>query len=145
MRTALRPSINIVVLVGRVRAAPVMRTLADGAQLVTFDLVTSSSADDAATANAAGNSRPVAHTVPVAWRPDAGSDVPQVQEGDLLVVVGSVARRFFRSGGTTLWRTDVVADHVAGAPSATVARRRVGELEAAALGMLRGGRIRSRA
>lgn len=52
-----------------------------------------------------------AETVPVAWwNPPAA--VAGWEVGDEVVVVGHVARRFFRSGGSTQSRTEVVAKTV---------------------------------
>ena len=50
-----------------------------------------------------------ADSVPVVWFPTARRQ-PSLEAGDEVVVVGRVRRRFFRSGGTTQSRTEVVAD-----------------------------------
>ena len=42
----------------------------------------------------------------------AGCGVQAVDQGDQLLVVGTVRRRFFRSGGSTQSRTEVVASEV---------------------------------
>ena len=50
-------------------------------------------------------------TVNVVW-PDAKTDIASLGVDDEVVVVGRVRRRFFRSGGLTQSRTEVVADTV---------------------------------
>src|SRR4051812_40003691 len=49
-----------------------------------------------------------AESVPVVWY-DAPASAANLGEGDEGVVVGHVARRFFRAGGGTQSRTEVVA------------------------------------
>jgi single-strand DNA-binding protein len=52
-----------------------------------------------------------AETVPVVWfDPPAAATALDID--DTVVVVGRVRRRFFRSGGSTQSRTEVVADRV---------------------------------
>jgi single-strand DNA-binding protein len=53
-------------------------------------------------------------SVPVAWF-DPGPLADSLQQGDGVVVVGHVRRRFFRSGGATQSRTEVVAQLVVSA------------------------------
>ena len=49
-------------------------------------------------------------SVPVAWHdPPASARARQYDTGDEVVVVGRVRRRFFRAGGATQSRTEVVA------------------------------------
>ncbi len=52
-----------------------------------------------------------AESVPVVWR-DAPPAAAALVAGDEVVVVGHVARRFFRAGGATQSRTEVVAEVV---------------------------------
>jgi single-strand DNA-binding protein len=47
-------------------------------------------------------------SVPVVWH-DAPASASKLDEGDEVVIVGHVARRFFRAGGATQSRTEVVA------------------------------------
>ncbi|MDP1879202.1 MAG: hypothetical protein Q8M17_16770 [Actinomycetota bacterium] len=87
---------NIVVLRGVLSSDPVSRTLASGSVLVSLELTTE--------VDGAGVSVPVAWfdpPVPVAWA-----------AGESLVVTGTVRRRFFRTGGLTQSRTEVVAADV---------------------------------
>lgn len=120
---------NAVVLCGHVRAEPVERVLDSGRVLVTFDLVTQTELPSDQRL-----------TVPVVW----ATDHPRaLRAGDQLVVVGSVGRRFFRAGATTVWRTDVVAAQVLELGSSRSLRRRLEEVRGAVLGLTRPGRVRS--
>jgi len=82
---------NLVVLRGAVRNEPTTRTLPSGGSVTQFDVTT----------EVAGRSVPV----PVAMH-DLAVDC---REGDQVVVIGHVQRRFFRVGGVTQSRTEVVA------------------------------------
>lgn len=90
--------VNIVVLIGQLAKRPEARSLPSGLSLANFD-VRVQRADASA------------DTVPVALftGPD---DAPSWQEGEELLVVGRVRRRFFRVGGSTQSRTEVVAERV---------------------------------
>ena len=87
---------NIVVLQGVLSSAPVTRTLASGSVVVSLEL---STVIDGVTA-----------CVPVAWF-DPPAEVTW-GPGARLTVAGTVRRRFFRSGGATQSRTEVVAGDV---------------------------------
>jgi single-strand DNA-binding protein len=90
--------VNIAVLVGQLVKAPQTRALPSGLQLTSFDLRVQRPEE-------------AADTVPVAmFVTEPGA--PPWGEGEELVVVGRVRRRFFRAGGGTQSRTEVVADHV---------------------------------
>ena len=85
---------NLVVLHGRVSSEPRVRSLPSGSTLTQLDVTTRS---DSGT-----------WSVPVAIfdvAVDAAAD-------DDVVVVGRVRRRFFRAGGVTQSRTEVVAERV---------------------------------
>lgn len=87
---------NVVVVRGRVTGDPTRRELASGAVVTQFDL---SVADPAGTVG-----------VPVAW-----FDAPTrraLRADQEVVILGQVRRRFFRSGGATQSRTEVVAERV---------------------------------
>ncbi|CAN5490408.1 hypothetical protein BH18ACT3_BH18ACT3_13210 [soil metagenome] len=88
---------NLVILRAQVTSKPRVTELASGTDVVQYDVKT---VDGAGTVS-----------VPVSWfdAPGAGR---QFGPGDDVVVIGSVRRRFFRSGGATVSRTDVVADEV---------------------------------
>ena len=88
---------NVVVLRGTLAADPRTRELPSGSVLTQFDVTTR---DGGGT-----------QSVPVAWfdPPPGGGDL---DAGVELVVIGSVRRRFFRAGGATQSRTEVVAEKV---------------------------------
>ncbi len=89
---------NVVILRGSLSSAPSVRTLPSGDTLVTFEVTT----------------RPPdgpAESVPVAW-PDAPHRSAQLPPGAEVVVTGRVRRRFFKAGGVTASRTEVLADAV---------------------------------
>ena len=88
---------NVVVLRGMLAADPRTRDLPSGSVLTQLDLTTRDSGGT--------------HTVPVAWF-DPPPTAATLAAGDELVVIGSVRRRFFRAGGSTQSRTEVVAEKV---------------------------------
>lgn len=89
---------NVVILQGRLCRPPESRLLPSGDSVVAYDV----------TVDRCGQR---AETVPVAWLAAPASAV-DLEVGDKVVVVGRVRRRFFRSGGATQSRTEVVADRV---------------------------------
>ena len=91
-------ALNVVVVRGYLTRAPEERVLPNGDRQVGLDL----------------SVRPEegkAESVPVVWA-DAPPSVLGWEAEAEVVVVGRVRRRFFRSGGTTQSRTEVVADTV---------------------------------
>ncbi len=98
-----RPT-NVVVVCGSVRGTPTARTLPSGSTVLQFDVTTV--VDDPGEPTG----RRTTVSVPVAWNDP--SDAGRVVEGAELVVTGTVRRRFFRVGGATQSRTEVVADAV---------------------------------
>ena len=99
---------NVVLLRGVVERAPEVRQLADGTELAVLDVRTEVASGRA--------------TAPVAWVTN-GQPLPEV--GAEVVVTGHVRRRFFRAGGGTQSRTEVVADAVVPARSRARVRRAV--------------------
>jgi single-strand DNA-binding protein len=95
---------NVVVLEGRVVGAPTLRTLKDGSEVVSFDLVTATDAG--------------AIAVPVS----ASASLGAWADGQQLIVTGVVRRRFFFAGGVTQSRTEVAASAIA-----TTRRSRAGQ------------------
>lgn len=67
-----------------------------------------------------------AEPVPVAWF-DAPAWATSLDAGAPVVVVGRVRRRFFRSGGTTQSRTEVVASRVVRSTAAAKVRAALAE------------------
>jgi single-strand DNA-binding protein len=87
---------NLVVLSGHLSSEPTIRELQSGSVLMTFELTTR--VDDAAV------------SVPLVW-----FDPPKkvsVRAGDEVCAVGTVRRRFYRAGGATQSRTEVVVQHL---------------------------------
>lgn len=88
---------NVVVLRGTLSSDPRCRTLPSGDELWSYEVTTRDPAGRA-------------ESVPVvlgAARPPSG-----VSAGDEVVVLGHVRRRFYRAGGTTASRTEVVAERI---------------------------------
>jgi single-strand DNA-binding protein len=88
--------VNLVVVRGRLSRPAVERVLASGDRLVNLEV----------TVPRPGGR---ADTVPVVWI-DAPPAVALLDAGEEVLVVGRVRRRFFRAGGGTGSRTEVVAD-----------------------------------
>lgn len=100
---------NIVILRGVLSSEPVQRELPSGSTLWSLE-VTTSSPDGSL-------------SVPVVWFDPRAR--PAVGAGDAVVVVGSVRRRFFRSGASTQSRTEVVAAEVVPERPASRSRRTI--------------------
>jgi single-strand DNA-binding protein len=109
------PPINLAVLAGTLAKAAEPRLLPDGSTV--WELDVSVRPEGAAPA-----------TVPVSWpAAPAAVDPGAWAPGDELVVVGAVRRRFYRAGGATVSRTDVLADAVVPARQRKRARAVVAE------------------
>lgn len=100
---------NIVVLQGTLSRPAEERSLPSGDRLVAFEVTVRH--PDAPT-----------DTVPVTWT-DAPVSVAALSTGTRVVVTGRVRRRFFRAGGVTASRTEVVADQVVPATRRATARK----------------------
>ncbi|MGI9120126.1 MAG: single-stranded DNA-binding protein [Acidimicrobiales bacterium] len=109
---------NIAILRGRLCRPPESRLLPSGDSVVAYDV----------TVDRCGQR---AETVPVAWFGAPASAV-DLEVGEEVVVVGRVRRRFFRSGGATQSRTEVVADRVIPARHRVRAAQAIAGLLAAA-------------
>jgi len=100
---------NVVVIQGVLSRAPELRALPSGSSVAVLELTA-----DHPTGRV---------TVPVAWfDPPAKANF---EAGAEVVVTGYVRRRFFRSGGATQSRTEVVADTVVPANARVRARKAV--------------------
>ena len=93
-----RASLNVVVAVGRLTRPAELRVLPSGDRLVTLELTV-----------ARDEGR--AESLPVSWFA-APARTGDLDVDEQVVVVGRVRRRFFRAGGVTQSRTEVVADDV---------------------------------
>ena len=89
---------NVTMLRGRLSRAPEERELPSGDRLVAYEVTVV-------------NPGQRADSVPVVWH-DPPAAALKVGAGDDVVVVGRVRRRFFRAGGLTQSRTEVVAEAV---------------------------------
>lgn len=92
------PGLNVVLLRGRLSRPAALRVLPSGDRLVALEL---SIAGPAAKAEG----------VPVVWH-DAPAAAETLDVDQAVVVLGRVRRRFFRAGGATQSRTEVVAEAV---------------------------------
>jgi single-strand DNA-binding protein len=97
--------LNVVVLRGTIASDVLSRQLPSGSCAVQFDVrtVTTESAGDGAGGSA---------NVPISWIDPPASGLAPLVVGESVVVIGSVRRRFFRAGGITQSRTEVVAVRV---------------------------------
>jgi single-strand DNA-binding protein len=109
---------NVCILQGRLTRPPEQRVVGDGRSLVTYEL-------------AVDRSEGGAEAVPVVWEgaPAVAVDLDVETE---VVVVGRVRRRWFRSGGATQSRTEVVAEGVVPRRATKRVAKLVGDALAAA-------------
>jgi len=113
---------NLVVLAGTVTAAPTRRSLPSGIDVVNFDVATHAESGTA--------------TVPIAWYDPSDAALSSFDAGEEIIVIGSVRRRFFRVGGQTQSRTEVVVTTLVPARRTKTARS---ALAAAAADITQGG------
>lgn len=90
--------LNLVVLRGRLARPAEDRLLPSGSRLVALEVTVA-------------RSEGPSESVPVAWF-DAPAVAASWDVGRHVLVVGRVRRRFFRAGGATQSRTEVVADSI---------------------------------
>jgi single-strand DNA-binding protein len=109
---------NMVVLKGSVAGVPRSRELPSGTMAVEFDITTQGSSGSC--------------SAPVVWL-DPPRNGALVEAGRAVVVVGVARRRFFRSGGMTQSRTEVVAARVVRAERRAECRRVLDAVAAAIL------------
>lgn len=102
---------NFVIVSGHLSSEPTVRDLQSGSVLVSYELTTR--IDD------------MAVSVPLVWFDPPKR--PAVGAGDEIRAIGSVRRRFYRSGGSTQSRTEVVVSSLArvGDKRAAVVQRRL--------------------
>ena len=108
---------NLSVVTGHLSRPPEHRTLPSGEELVSYDL------------SVAGPDDRV-ESVPVAW-PSAPASAADLAVGDAVLVVGRIRRRFFRAGGATQSRTEVVATSVVPMRRRSVVKRLLADTAAA--------------
>jgi single-strand DNA-binding protein len=107
---------NLVVLCGHVSSPPRSTELPSGSELLHLEVTT----------RVEGS----AVSVPVVWL----DPTTTFQAADEVVVVGQVRRRFFRAGGATASRTEVVAESVVRASRTRESARAVERAIARAVG-----------
>jgi single-strand DNA-binding protein len=95
-------SCNVAVIRGDVHGEPNLRDLPTGGVVAQFDVTTRLQTDG----------RESNISVPIAWSDPTAAQLGVLVPGAEVVVVGTVRRRFFRVGGATQSRTEVVADTV---------------------------------
>lgn len=93
---------NVVILHGTISNEPTSRQLPSGDTVVQFDLRTI----------VEGTNRSDTVTVPLSWTEPPTTALAAAVEGADVVVAGTVRRRFFRSGGLTQSRTEVIVDRL---------------------------------
>jgi single-strand DNA-binding protein len=116
MPTPALDATNVVVLTGVLSGEPRDRSLPSGDRLVEFDVTTR---------GAAG-----VYNAPVAWFGPSGL-ADRLEAASPVVVVGLVRRRFFRAGGATQSRTEVLALRVADAARPSAVRRALADVSRA--------------
>ncbi|HUQ62879.1 MAG TPA: single-stranded DNA-binding protein [Acidimicrobiales bacterium] len=92
---------NVVALVGRLARPPEFKELPSGDRLVAYEVTVAREGERA-------------EGVPVVWF-GAPASAADHDVDDAVVVIGRVRRRFYRAGGATQSRTEVVADNVVAA------------------------------
>jgi single-strand DNA-binding protein len=95
---------NVVALVGRLARPPESRELPSGDRLVAYEVTVAREGERA-------------EGVPVVWFGAPPTAIDHDVD-DAVVVVGRVRRRFYRAGGATQSRTEVVAETVVAARQA---------------------------
>lgn len=93
---------NLAVVCGAVSHEPHERRLPSGAVVIQFDVTTRVESDG----------KPATVSVPIAWHDPSPAQLGLLVADVDVVVIGTVRRRFFRVGGATQSRTEVVADTV---------------------------------
>jgi single-strand DNA-binding protein len=109
MSTTIPAGINLAVLVGTLSRDPELRALPSGAEVLSLELTVRP--DDGP-----------AESVPVTWL-DPPASALAWPAGEELVVTGRTRRRFFRAGGVTQSRTEVVAAAAVPTRRAATARK----------------------
>ncbi len=99
--------VNVAVIRGTLSSDPRIRVLPSGSVVVNYELTAVGRPGERA-------------SVPVTWIDP--SRPPALRAGDEVVAVGFVRRRFFRAGGLTQSRTEVVAELVSRPSSARAAK-----------------------
>jgi single-strand DNA-binding protein len=105
-------NINLAVVHGTIINDAVVRALPAGTEVAQFDVSTSVEREG----------RTVNASVPVALHEPSSAVLATLVSGADVAVIGRVERRFFRSGGATQSRTELVAERVVPARRAKTVR-----------------------
>lgn len=105
MPTSINPS-NVAVVIGTLSSDPRVTRLPSGDTLVNYEISTETP-----------DGR---FSVPVQTTP--GGRLPALKATDPVVAIGPIRRRFFRAGGATMSRTEVVASVIGKPGSARVVK-----------------------
>lgn len=110
---------NVVVVQGVLSSEPVERTLPGGVTVMDWSVTVQTNGPK--------------QSVPVQWT-EPSKAVQRFDEGDAVVVLGTIRRRFFRTRGSLASRTEVVGEAVS-KPTQRVATRKILERAKEALGV----------
>lgn len=102
--------LNVAAVAGTVSSDPIHKELPSGSVLVAFSVSVRTAADSQAT------------SLPIVWF-DPPANAATIERGLPVVVTGTLARRFFRAGGQTQSRTELVARRVEPARRKATCRR----------------------
>lgn len=108
--------LNLAVALGTVGSAPTLRALPSGSTLLSLSLAV----------------RPIegpSTSLPVVWF-DPSAKASELAEGEFVLVVGRMARRFFKAGGATQSRTELVAERIEPIRRKAACRRMLNGVEA---------------
>lgn len=101
---AIQTELNFVVISGHLSSDPVSRTLPSGDEVHQFEVTSKTGDPDMPSVSA-----------PVVWFGERKGRPGK--EGDAVVILGVVRRRFYRAGGATHSRTEVVASRLTISPN----------------------------
>lgn len=107
--------LDLAVVLGTLSSDPVAHQLPSGSTLMRYEVTV--------------RDRSPADTVPVTWLDP--SRAPTLRQGDRVLAVGRVRRRFFRAGGFTRSSTEVAATSVRRPSSARDAQAALADAQAA--------------
>jgi single-strand DNA-binding protein len=115
--------VNEVRLVGRVSAAPEERELPSGDTVASMRVVVPRSAPARPTkGSTGGRAGPTVDTLDVScWSARTRQRARRLKSGDVVEVVGSLRRRFYRAGAATVSRYEVEASSISAVRGRTAA------------------------
>lgn len=115
------PGCNLAVALGVISGDVQIRTLPSGTELASFSISVSQASGPAT-------------SIPVSWSAPTPKLLERLEAGTEVLAIGRVVRRFYRAGGSTQSRTELVVDRIERLSRRTACRRMVehviGHLEA---------------